>query len=535
MKLLCVVSVSLFLCTWMWPVQSLTKHKEREFSQQSTGLPPPRPALITVHWPDLSQLETEVKTQIKSQQDVLITTAKDANSSDKELSIAYGMLGEIYHAYTLNAPAAECYLNASRLAPKDFRWAYLLAKLDHQQGRVEQALRGYQVARSLQPSFVPAQLNLGNLYLELDRLDEAKASFALVVQQEPNNASAHYGLGQIALSKRNYAAAVEHFEKALELVPGANRIHYPLALAYRGLRNTGKAEAHLAQQGTVGLRVTDPLLDRLTELVQGARVHMMRGKLALEAKRYVEAAEEFQKAIAAEPESVPAYVNLGTTLTQLGDPKGAAEQFDKALRLEPSNLTAHFNLAILFANDKHHEQAVAQLHAVLMTNPNDLDARMFLARELEQTGLVDEAISEYSRVAAADSNNEVAVIKRAELLQTKGEYKLALEGLEKAYAEYPQKVNTTLMLTYALAASPQLNLRDGPRALKLAQSLYSITASLQHGTLVVLAFAERGQCDEAAEWQRHLISEAIKGGNEQLAEKLKTELARYVNVKSCRP
>ncbi|HSE21944.1 MAG TPA: tetratricopeptide repeat protein [Pyrinomonadaceae bacterium] len=480
-------------------------------------------------------METEVRTQIKSQQDVLIATAKDANSSEDELSIAYGMLGEIYHAYSLNAPAAECYLNASRLAPTDFRWVYLLAKLDHQQGHAEEALRGYQVATSLQPSFVTAQLNLGNLYLELDRLDEAKATFALVVQKEPNNASAHYGLGQIALSKRNYAAAVEHFEKALELVPGANRIHYPLALAYRGLRNTEKAEAHLAQQGTVGLRVADPLLDRLAELVQGARVHMIRGKLALEAKRYVEAAGEFRKAIEAQPESVPAYVNLGTTLTQLGELKEAAAQFDKALRLEPSNLTAHFNLAILLANDNQHEQAVAHLHAVLTTNPNDLDARMFLARELEKVGLVDEALREYSRLAEADANNEVAVIKRAELLQSKGESKQALDGLEKAFTQYPQKVNTAVMLIYALAASPQLNLRDGPRALKLAQTLYSTTPTLQHGSLLVLAFAESGQCDEAAEWQRRLITEAIKGRDEQLVEKLKAELARYVNVKSCRP
>src|SRR5678816_264183 len=154
MKLLCVFSASLFFCTWMWPVQSLPKHIDREFSQQSAVLPPPRPALIALHWPDLSQLETEVKTQIKSQQDALITTPKDKNSNDNELSIAYGMLGEIYHAYSLNAPAAECYLNASRLAPKDFRWVYLLAKLDHQDGRIEEAIKNYLVVRNLNPLYL---------------------------------------------------------------------------------------------------------------------------------------------------------------------------------------------------------------------------------------------------------------------------------------------------------------------------------------------------------------------------------------------
>jgi len=498
-------------------------------------LPPPRPELVTVHWPDLSQLETEVRNQIKLEQDAFMAKAKAANSSANELANAYGMLGELYHAYSLLDPARDCYLNASRLAPKDFRWVYLLAKIDHLQGRAAEAVRGYQVAASLQPSFVPAELNLGNLYLELNRLEEARTNFALVLQIEPNNAVAHYGLGQVALSKRNYAEAVEHFEKAHELVPGANRIHYPLALAYRGLGNRDKAEAHLVQQGTIGLRVTDPLMERLVEIVQGTRVHMIRGKLALEAKRYVEAAGEFRKAIEADPESVSAYVNLGASLSQLGDLKGAAEQFEKALRLDPSNLTAHFNLAILLANGNQHQQAVVHLHEVLTINANDLDARLFLARELKKAGLVDEAMREYARVVEADSNNEVAVIERAELLQSRGEFKLALDGLEKAYAQYPQKANTAAMLTYALVASPQVNLRDGPRALKLAQMLYSKTASLQNGTLMVLAFAEGGRCAEAAEWQRRLLAEASKESNEELVQKLKAELVRYENAKSCRP
>ena len=72
--------------------------------------------------------------------------AKAANSSANELANAYGTLGELYHAYSLLAPAQDCYLNASRLAPKDFRWVYLLAKLDHLQGRATEAVRGYQVA-----------------------------------------------------------------------------------------------------------------------------------------------------------------------------------------------------------------------------------------------------------------------------------------------------------------------------------------------------------------------------------------------------
>ena len=421
-----------------------------------------RPGLVAVHWPDLSQLEADVREQIKSSQDTLVATDKNPNTTDTILSSAYGDLGAIYQAYSLNAPARECYLNANKLTPKDFRWSYLLGKLDQLEGRMDDAIPRFQMVASLQPDFVAVLVNLGNIYLELNRLEDARSSFASALQKETNNPAAHYGLGQVALSKRSYTEAVDHFEKALALAPEANRIHYALAMAYRGLQNPEKTKLHLAQQGTVGVRVADPLMDRLQALVQGARVHLVRGKMALEAKRYEEAATELRKALAAEPDSVPAHINLGAALSQLGDLKGAAEQFEKALLIDPNNVNAHYNLAVLLANDKQLTQAIFHLQKVSVLNPNDTGARFFLAQQLLQANRAGEA-------------------------------------------------------------------------LKVAESLYSTTGSLQHGALVGSALAQLGRCDQAAEWQRKLIARAVEQRNDELVLKLKADLQRYENVQTCRP
>ena len=299
-------------------------------------------------------------------------------------------MGEIYHAYSLNAPARECYVNASRLAPKDFRWIYLRAKLDQQEGRVNDAIDEYRTAGALQPDYIAVPINLGNIYLELNQLEDAKASFAAALKIQDNVPAAYYGLGQISLSQRNFAAAVDQFKKALTLAPWANRIHYSLAMAYRGLNDQENARAHLAQQGTVGVRVADPLVDSFPELIKGERVHIIRGRLALEAKRYEEGAAEFRKAVAANPNSVPALVNLGAALTQTGDLKGAAEQFEKALQVDPNNLTAHYNLAVLSLNDDP-KVALAHLQVVARINPQDFDAQVLLARTLAELGRCTEA------------------------------------------------------------------------------------------------------------------------------------------------
>lgn len=345
-------------------------------------LPPPRKDLVALPWPNVTTLEEGVREQILTAQTSLAAAAKNPATTDAALSDAYSHMGQVYHAYSLLAPARACYLNASRLAPRDFRWVYLLGKLDQQLGNFEDALNNFRIAHELRPDYVAALVNTGNILLELDRLVEASISLKAALASDENNPAAHYALGQIAVSKRNYSEAVKHFEKTLAQLPGATRVHYALAMAYRGLGNTEKARAHLAQQGTVGVRVSDPLFEGLQNLIEGERVFLARGKLAFEAQRYGDAVIEFRKAVAAKPDSVTALVNLGAALTQVGDLAGAAEQFKAAIRIEPEKGNAHYNLAVILARQNRHDEAIVHLEAALKADPADVAARNLLAQEL---------------------------------------------------------------------------------------------------------------------------------------------------------
>jgi tetratricopeptide (TPR) repeat protein len=504
-------------------------------AQTENVLPPPRSNLVPVHWPDLTKLEADVREQLMSLQNSLSATVKNPATSDATLAEAYGTMGEIYQAYALVMPAQECYLNASRLSPKDFRWVYLLGKLDQQEGRVDDAVRRYLMARALGPDYTAVPVNIGNIYLQLNRLAEAKESFTAALKIDPNNPAANYGLGQVALSARSYAEAVAYFEKALAQAPGANRIHYSLAMAYRGLGNDEQAKTHLAQQGPVGVRAADPLVDSLQDLIKGERVHLIRGKLALESKRYQEAAAEFRKAVAARPDSVPAHLNLGAALTQTGDLKGAAAEFEETLRIDPTNIVAHYNLGVLLANENKHEQAIAHLQSVFEVDPNDIGARFLFAQELLKSGRLEEALAEFSRVVQANPDNEEALLEQVKLLVRKKRYAQALASLEKAHAQYPQKGQTVVMLAYLLAASPQNDLRNGARALELAQLVYKSTGAVEHGVLVTMALGELGRCSEAAELQRKLIAVAEQEHQTDLLTKLRAGLKQYEAGPPCRP
>jgi tetratricopeptide (TPR) repeat protein len=493
-----------------------------------------RAALLPLTVPDVSQLEAGVRQQLVELQNNLRALLKQSSPDARNLSEAYGLLGQVYLLYTFNAAAHICFLNAQRLANQDFRWAYFSGYLFQQQNNLEKAIEQYEIVRLLKPDYVAAAFNLGNLFLQQNGLQAAMDSFKAVLAVN-ESAVAYYGLGQVALSLRDYQQAVKNFEKALSLAPEANRIHYATAMAYRGLKDFEKAQFHLERQGTVGVKIFDPLIEQLQELVQGERIHLVRGKVAFEAHRFSEAVSEYGKAVEANPKSSVARVNFASALAQSGKLKEAIVQFETVLESDPENPIANYNLGFLYAGQKLFRQAIARLQIVLKQNPADMDARFLLAQTFLANQNRDEALVEFSLVSQSKPENEEALLEQVKLLVGKKLYAEALEKLEQGYSTFPQRGRTIAMLSYLLATCAKLELRNGARALQLAMTIYQATGQANHGAIVALALAESGRCSEAAEWQKRMIELAEKEQQKELAAKLKNDLPRYETSGNCRP
>jgi tetratricopeptide (TPR) repeat protein len=503
-------------------------------SRKSQVLAPPKTGLLAIDEPDLESLEAAIREQLIDLRNQLSAIARERSIDDGKLSEVYGSMGQVYQAYSLAIPAEQCYVNAHRLAANEFRWPYLLGQLCQQQARLEEALRYYTRARQLRPDYLAVLVHLGNLYLQQNQWPEAAASFQQALAINPRCAAAHYGLGQMALSGRKFAEAVSRFEQALAEAPEATRLHYALAMAYRGLGNLERAQAHLQQQGKVGVRVFDPVTDALQELVRGERLPLLRGRLAFAARRYAEAVAEFRKALAVNPESLAARVNLGSALAQSGSVKEAIDEFQKALKLDAKNASALFNLGVLLAQENHHLEAIQHLQALTQVNPKDAEAHYLLGREWLKAQRPEEALTAFASTVELNADNEDALLEMVNLLAQKKAYKEAVQGLEKGHARYPDKGRTAITLAYFLASIPPYGLRDGKKALELAARVYQATGAINHGAIVAQALAELGRCAEAAEWQRKLIAQAEGEGNATLSAKLKADLPRYEKSSPCR-
>src|SRR5262252_3968712 len=133
--------------------------------------------LVPVQWPDVTKLEPEVQHQLIGLESRLRGVMDNPTLPDAARANDFGAAGRLYHAYSLTVPARSCYLNAATLSPKNFRWPYLLAKLDQLEGRIDDAISRFRQAGRLNPDYVPVEINLGNIYLELNRAEQASESF----------------------------------------------------------------------------------------------------------------------------------------------------------------------------------------------------------------------------------------------------------------------------------------------------------------------------------------------------------------------
>ncbi len=440
----------------------------------------------------------------------------------------------LYHAYDLAESATASYRNAASIAPRDFRWSYYLGYLSQQEGWLEAAEAAFQNALGSRPLNIANRVHLAEVLVGLDRPTEAIVHLQQLLSEYPEEASVHAALGRIAQGEGRHEEAIQHLQAALQKVPSANRLHYPLALAYRSLGDEQEARKHLALHGAVGVRPADPLMDALAELLQGERVHLLRGRAAFQAARFQEAAQAFQAAADADPKSARARVNLGTALARMGESEAAMNQYHQAIAIDPESGSAHFNLGESFASRGSFTEARIHLGQAIAIDPTDGQAQLGLGEVLRKIGEPAQARVHYEAAQKADPLSEAARLGEAAALVDLELFQEAIHRLQEALELMPNEGRLASGLAKLLAGCPDPSLRDGKQALGLALRVFEGQKSIPHAETVALALAELGRCEEAAQWQRQAWEAADREGLEEMKNDLARALLTYESGDRCR-
>lgn len=495
---------------------------------------PQRPALRPMTLPDLSAAAVPVQQTIRDTYAVLQQKTADRSTSAPDLCAAYGQMGKLLLAAEYFDAAGVALDDARRLAPDDYQWPYYLAQVARYQHDPARAVEWLHASLKLRPDDVPSFVWLGEMELAEGHADAAKTAFARARSLDANSAAAQYGLGRVALANHDYPHAIDYLQSALRLAPMAAVVHYPLGLAYQGAGDRVKAEAEFRLRGDADVPSSDPLMAALGSLLEDAPAHERRGAAALEQRQWTAAVDELRQAIAIAPDHADARFNLGTALYMAGDADGAIEQFQAAARLMPSLATAHYSLGVIFGARGRDRDAVEELTAAVDADPMFVQARLELANALRRAGRPAESLPYYRQVLDARPEESSARFGYAMALVRLRRYRDARDWLASAARQSPDQAGFTHALARLLAAAPDASVRDGSRAVAMANQLLSATHSLAVGETLAMALAETGRFDDAVTLQQQVLAAAVKAGQEDVARRLRRNLDQYRRREPCR-
>ena len=424
-----------------------------------------------------------------------------------------------------------------------------LGNLLLQKGRLEDAIGHFQTALSIQPKAADVHSNLGGALLGLGQLDEAIAHFQAALKIQPDSAQAHNNLGNALMQQRRLDLAIAQFQQAVDLQADSAGLQYNLGGALLQAGRVDEAIAHLQRALEIQPELADAHmslgnallgkgqvnegiahLQKAVELQPGlaAAQHNLANAL-FQQGQVDEAIAHFQKALAIQPGLAAAHNGLGNALLLKGQVDAAIAHFRTATRLQPMLAEAHLNLANALLQSGKVDEAIAQFQTALALQPDQAGAHNNLANALLSKGRVDEAIAHFRRALSLQPNLAEAHNNLANALLQKGRAGEAVTHYEAAMAVLPGNPHLLSNLAWVLATCPQAAVRDGVRAVELAQQAVRLTGGNDASMLGTLAagYAEAGRFPEAITTLQKASALASGAGDRALLEKDQQLLELY--------
>jgi protein O-mannosyl-transferase len=241
----------------------------------------------------------------------------------------------------------------------------------------------------------------------------------------------------------------------------------------------------------------------------------------------------------------------------------------ETLKKDPTNFAAHNNLGGIFLTRKETERAVTHIQAAIGLNPEYPEPHYNIAIALSRLGRFDEAVSHGQIAVKLKSNSASFHSVLASALWEKGDTALAvghfrtatqisptipaahhnlgllyllepptlttvqpqeaITQLEKALALKPDLLQTQYTLAWVLATFPNDIVRDGKKAIYVAEQACQRTRYLNLQLLDALAaaYAESGQFSQAVQTAQTAVDLALTRQQEPLAHQISARLELY--------
>jgi cellulose synthase operon protein C len=326
---------------------------------------------------------------------VLLHEAKNDQGANDILQRLQPLFDRMPRAYYLQAAVQEG-LGLTRLAessardyvaraPHDPSGVMLLAQLENAIGRPDQAVPPLQRLVAAAPGNLQAQELLARSAIASGQPELAKAVLQKAVNVDPRQPLLQAQLGGLLVDLGEVDSGLTHLEAALALAPKSPQLADALFLA---ALKTGSPD-HAAKE-----------LDIIRQ-DQGdsPEVQNLDGLLKLSRLDLAGAQAEFQATVKANPNFLPARINLARALFSAGDIGGYEQTLRDILAKDPASEPALNMLANWFVQQGHQDQALALLETAHKARPKNGPLTVALGNLYIRAGQAQKALNLIAPVA----------------------------------------------------------------------------------------------------------------------------------------
>jgi tetratricopeptide (TPR) repeat protein len=209
------------------------------------------------------------------------------------------------------------------------------------------------------PKSVHGHNNVGIGLLESGKTEQAIKEFELAIQLAPTFAKPYYNLGIVCEKLGNYEKAIDNLNTSLKLDVNLAESHAALGTIYQKL---GKYDLVIEN-------LEKAVLD--SKLSDDASLHYTLGTGYRDAGRYDKAQNQFKKAINLYPKYGEAHNDLGIELGRIGQYDEAIKELTAAISLISNPAQAYYNLATVYIKKGEYQNAINALKNCLKTWTGD--------------------------------------------------------------------------------------------------------------------------------------------------------------------
>jgi tetratricopeptide (TPR) repeat protein len=391
--------------------------------------------------------------EILSEQDKdteAIANYEKALANDGALTEIYVPLGILYYQQGAIAKAEDFLTKALAKSPDDSQTQYFLGLIRYSQNRNEEALTAFTRAKTLEPTFAEAFFQSGETLSRLKRFNEAVEDYIKAKTLKPDYFDAYLGLGSAYFELGNFTEAITNYKLAERLRNNNIEVLLNLGDTYRevGSYNDAEAKYNLAtvfierdpnysrdEAAEVYSKISFVIAKQCEENMKKALpcrwdvavrnlekastitsnnvdtanlgwAYYNAAKNDMVNKRPVEARAKLEKAKAALEKaaySSPKYIegpllNLGMTLTDLGDYAGAVTAFKRVIDKQPKWVFALNELGIAYRKQDNFKDASEAFRKATSIDGKYVIAYYNLAEAQFRAGNLGEAQKAYNKV-----------------------------------------------------------------------------------------------------------------------------------------